>query len=100
MATASSPCLSVPGAVIETRLPAFVPLSFTLGEAFQFDWSEGGLLVGGFHRRMQVAHLKLSASRGFWLVAYPSVGHEMLFDARTGSFSALSGVPAGASTTT
>lgn len=26
---------------------AFVPLSFELGEAFQFDWSEEGLVVGG-----------------------------------------------------
>ena len=26
---------------------AFVPLSFELGEAFQFDWSEEGLMVGG-----------------------------------------------------
>lgn len=26
---------------------AFVPLSFELGDAFQFDWSEQGLVVGG-----------------------------------------------------
>ena len=72
---------------------AFVPLTFALGEAFQFDWSEEGLLIGGIYRRMQVAHLKLCASRAFWLVAYPSQGHEMLFDAHTRSFSALGGVP-------
>ena len=28
---------------------AFVPLSFELGEAFQFDWSEDGLLIGGVY---------------------------------------------------
>ena len=28
-------------------LKAFVPLKFELGEAFQFDWSEEGLVVGG-----------------------------------------------------
>jgi len=72
---------------------AFVPLTFALGEAFQFDWSEEGLLIGGIYRRMQVSHLKLCASRAFWLVAYPSQGHEMLFDAHTRSFSALGGVP-------
>ena len=33
------------------------------------------------------------ASRAFWLVAYPSQGHEMLFDAHTRSFAALGGVP-------
>ncbi len=70
-----------------------MPLTFALGEAFQFDWSEEGLLVGGIYRRMQVAHLKLCASRAFWLVAYPSQGHEMLFDAHTRSFGALGGVP-------
>ena len=71
---------------------AFVPLSFELGEAFQFDWSEEGLVVGGIYYRLQVSHLKLCASRAFWLVAYPSQGHEMLFDAHTRSFAALGGV--------
>src|SRR3989338_4442330 len=72
---------------------AFVPLKFELGEAFQFDWSEEGLVVGGIYRRMQVSHLKLCASRAFWLVAYPSQGREMLFDAHTRSFTALGGIP-------
>ena len=72
---------------------AFVPLTFEHGEAFQFDWSEEGLVIGGIYRRMQVSHMKLCASRAFWLVAYPSQGHEMLFDAHTRSFAALGGVP-------
>jgi transposase-like protein len=59
---------------------------------------------GPGHRRHlpadQLAHLKLCASRAFWLVAYPTQGHEMLFDAHTRSFAALGGIPAGASTTT
>ncbi len=71
---------------------AFVPLAFELGEAFQFDWSEEGLVIAGVYRRMQVSHLKLCSSRAFWLVAYPSQGHEMLFDAHTRSFAALGGV--------
>jgi transposase len=71
---------------------AFVPLSFELGEAYQFDWSEEGLVVGGIYYRLQVAHMKLCASRAFWLVAYPSQGHEMLFDAHTRSFAALGGI--------
>ena len=45
---------------------AFVPLKFDMGEAFQFDWSEEGLVVGGIYHRMQVSHMKLCASRGFW----------------------------------
>ncbi|NTV97187.1 MAG: IS21 family transposase [Thiobacillus sp.] len=71
---------------------AFVPLSFELGEAYQFDWSEEGLVVGGIYYRLQVSHMKLCASRAFWLVAYPSQGHEMLFDAHTRSFAALGGI--------
>lgn len=70
---------------------AFVPLSVEQGEAFQFDWSGEGLVAGGIYRRMRVSHLKLCASRSFWLVAYPSQCHEMLFDAHTRSFAALIG---------
>ena len=72
---------------------AFVPLKFALGEAFQFDWSEERLVIGGVWRKLLVAHLKLCASRAFVLVAYPSQGHEMLFDAHTKSFAALGGIP-------
>jgi transposase len=79
------------GANAPTR--AFVPLKFELGEAFQFDWSEERLVIGGIWRKLQVAHLKLCASRAFVLVAYPSQGHEMLFDAHTRSFQALGGIP-------
>ena len=71
---------------------AFVPLAFELGEAFQFDWSEEGVVVGSIYYRAQVSHMKLCASRAFWLVAYPSQGHEMLFDAHTRSFAALGGI--------
>ena len=49
-------------------------------------------MVGGVYYRMRVSHLKLCASRGFWWVAYPSQGHEMLFDAHARSFRALGGV--------
>lgn len=77
------------------KLKAFVPLQFAFGEAFQFDWSEEGLVVGGVYRRIQVAHLKLCASRAFWLVAYPTQAHERLFDAHAQSFIALGGVPRG-----
>ena len=60
---------------------------------FQFDWREEGLVVGGIYYRLQVAHIQLCASRAFWLVAYPGLGYEMLFDAHTRSFTALGGIP-------
>ena len=75
------------------RGAAFVPLSFALGEAFQFDWSTEYVVIGGLRRTLQAAHMKLSASRAFWMVAYPGQSHEMLFDAHTRSFEALGGVP-------
>ena len=48
-----------------SQVTAFVSLTFELGEAFQFDRSEEGLVVGGIYYRMQVSHLKLCASRAF-----------------------------------
>jgi transcriptional regulator with XRE-family HTH domain len=50
----------------------YVPLHFAWGEAFQFDWSEEGLVIGGVWRKVQLAHMKLCASRAFWLVGWAS----------------------------
>jgi transposase len=75
-----------------TARSAYVPLRFEWGEAFQFDWSEEHLTVGGIWRKIQLAHMKLCASRAFWLVAYPSQSHEMLFDAHTRCLTGLGGV--------
>jgi transposase len=75
-----------------TARSAYVPLSFAWGEAFQFDWSEESLVIGGIWRKIQLAHMKLCASRAFWLVAYPNQGHEMLFDAHTRCLAGLGGV--------
>ncbi|WP_374595444.1 IS21 family transposase [Aquabacterium sp.] len=75
------------------RRAAFVPLAFELGEAFQFDWSCEYVFIGGLRRRLEVAHTKLAASRAFWLTAYPSQSHEMLFDAHARAFDAFGGVP-------
>lgn len=76
-----------------TARSAYVPLQFGWGEAFQFDWSEEGLVIGGIWRKVMVAHMKLCASRAFWLVAYPGQGHEMLFDAHLRCLTGLGGVP-------
>ena len=56
---------------------AFVPLTFSHGEAFQFDWSCEYAWIGGLRQRLEVAHCKLASSRAFWLVAYPTQSHEM-----------------------
>lgn len=72
---------------------AFVPLKFQMGEAFQFDWSTEYAFVGGLRCRLEVAHTKLCASRAFWLTAYASQSHEMLFDAHARAFEAFGGIP-------
>ena len=38
---------------------AFVPLSFEMGEAFQFDWSDEAMVIGGVFYNVQVAHLRI-----------------------------------------
>jgi transposase len=71
----------------------YVPLSFAPGEAFQFDWSEDYVVLGGKSTKLQVAHFKLSHSRAFFLRAYPLQTQEMLFDAHNHAFRVLGGVP-------
>jgi len=71
----------------------FVPLQFSPGEAFQFDWSEETMVLAGEPVRLQVAHFKLSYSRVFLLRAYPTQAHEMLFDAHNVAFAIFGGVP-------
>ena len=75
------------------RHAGFVPLSFELGEAFQFDWSCEYAFVEGLRRRLEVAHIKLAASRAFLMVAYYAQSHEMLFDAHRRAFEVFGGVP-------
>ena len=72
----------------------FVPLSFSPGEAFQFDWSDDFAILGGERTKLQMAHIKLSHSRAFLLRAYLLQTHEMLFDAHWHGFRVFGGVPA------
>ena len=60
------------GAAVSTA--AFVPLKFGPGEAFRFDWSDEQLLIGGLMRRVQLSHLKLCASRAFFLEEFGTCG--------------------------
>ena len=71
----------------------FIPLTFAPGEAFQFDWSEDWAVIAGVKTKLQVAQLKLSYSRAFFLRAYPLQTHEMLFDAHNHAFRVVGGVP-------
>jgi len=72
---------------------AYVPLHFAPGEAFQFDWCEDWIRINGVSTKLQIAHFKLSFSRAFFLRAYLTQSHEMLFDAHLHAFKAFCGVP-------
>jgi len=84
---------SVQEATRTTGRGTFVPLTFAPGEAFQFDWSEDTVRIGGERTKLQVAQFKLSHSRAFLLRAYPLQTHEMLFDAHNHAFAVFGGVP-------
>jgi len=71
----------------------FVPLSFAPGEAFQFDWSEDYAVINGVNTKLQIAHFRLSHSRAFFLRAYLTQSHEMLFDSHYHAFQSFGGVP-------
>ena len=77
-----------------------MPLMFAPGEAFQFDWSHEDVEIAGAPMRVKVAHVRLCASAGDLLRAYPRETQEMVFDAHARAFAFFGGVPRGASTTT
>ena len=71
----------------------YVPLQFAPGEAFQFDWSEDWIRINGVSTKLQVAHFKLCYSRAFFMRAYLTQSHEMLFDAHYHAFRTFGGIP-------
>lgn len=71
--------------------PVFIPLTFAPGEAFQFDWSQELVLLSGVATRVNVAHVRLCASRMFFVACYPRQSQEMLFDAHRRAFEFFGG---------
>jgi transposase len=65
---------------------AFVPLSFSAGEAYQFDWSHEVVLINGVTSIVKVAHFRLCHSRMLFVHAYPRESQEMVFDAHDRAF--------------
>ena len=47
--------------------PAFIPLLFRPGEAYQFDWSHEDVEIAGLPVRVKVAHMRLCASRAVYV---------------------------------
>ena len=75
------------------NLPAFIPLLFKPGEAYQFDWSHEDVEIAGKPTRVKVAHMRLCASRAVYVRAYPRETQEMVFDAHARGFAFFGGVP-------
>ena len=73
--------------------PAFIPLLFQPGEAYQFDWSHEDVEIAGASVRVKVAHMRLCASRAVYVRAYPRETQEMVFDAHARGFAFFGGVP-------
>jgi transposase len=72
---------------------AFIPLYFAPGEAYQFDWSQETVELGGVIQVIKVAHFRLCYSRLSFLIAYPRETQEMLFDAHAQAFLFFGGIP-------
>jgi transposase len=66
--------------------PAFVPLIFAPGEAYQFDWIHEIVVLNGATVTVKVAHMRLCHSRMLFARSYPRETQEMVFDARAGKF--------------
>jgi transposase len=69
----------------------YIPQSFAPGEAYQFDWSQEQVVLGGVTQSVRVAHLRLCFSRFFLVIAYPRETQEMLFDAHRRAFAFFGG---------
>ena len=82
-----------PGASVTGGAPAFIPLLFRPGEAYQFDWSHEDVEIAGKPMRVKVAHMRLCASRTVYVRAYPRETQEMVFDAHARGFAFFGGVP-------
>jgi transposase len=82
-----------PGANVLGGVPAFIPLLFRPGEAYQFDWSHEDVEIAGKPMRVKVAHMRLCASRAVYVRAYPRETQEMVCDAHARGFAFFGGVP-------
>jgi transposase len=75
-----------------TPIDAYIPLSFEPGDAFQFDWSHETVQLGSVTTGIKVAHIRLSHSRFFLVIAYLRESQEMVFDAHNRAFAFFGGV--------
>jgi transposase len=70
----------------------FIPLSYAPGEAFQFDWTDVQVLIGGKVTNLYLAVVTLCHSRHFYARAYESQKQELMLDAHRRAFEYFGGV--------
>ena len=68
-----------------------IPMGFSPGEAFQFDWGSKYAIINGTPILLKVAVMTLCHSRITFARAYPRESTEMLLDAHVKAFSFLGG---------
>lgn len=76
---------------IPTRQDVYIPQSFPIADAYQFDWSTETVKLAGELIKLNVAHFRLCHSRAFFIKAYPNQQMEMLVDAHNNAFEFLGG---------
>ena len=72
---------------------ACIPLAFSPGEAYQFDWSTEYILLDGELITVKAAHFILCYSRKKFIYVYPNETQEMVFDAHVRAFQFFGGTP-------
>ena len=70
---------------------AYVPLTFSPGEAYQFDWSHETVVINGITMVVKAAHMQLCHSRMPFVRVYPRESQEMVFDAHSSAFAFFKG---------
>ncbi len=71
--------------------PAYIPLSFAPGEAYQFDWSHETVAINGVTTAVKAAHMRLCHSRMPFVRVYPRESQEMVLDAHDRGFAFFKG---------
>ena len=70
---------------------ACIPLSFSPGEAFHFDWSTEHVVLNDEVVTVKVAHFTLCYSGKTFASIYPNETQEMVFDAQVRVFEFFGG---------
>jgi transposase len=71
----------------------FLPLEFDLGNHAEVDWIEARFFLNGKETKAHLFVMKLNASGGFYVRAYPFEKQEAFFDGHRKCFEFMGGVP-------